>query len=267
MTTIDVPCYSDGNFISPMITNVAHGFFGRRGGVSNGLYTSLNCGLGTQDNADAVVENRKRVADVLGAAPDHLISMKQVHSATCVYVEKPWTVDTRPDADGFVTDVPGLALGVLTADCGPVLFYGEKSSGAPVIGAAHAGWGGALKGVLESTVREMARQGAGLDGIHASIGPCIGPASYEVKMDFIGNFLNQDPENERFFKAGRGEDSYYFDLPGYITWRLAMAGVRHVSIGGQDTYAADHDWFSYRRSTHRKETDYGRQISAIMIRN
>ena len=262
---IDVPCFSDGNFISPIVTNIAHGFFGRRGGVSEGLYESLNCGLGTWDNPEAVIENRARVARVIGTTPDKLISLKQVHSPTCVYVNQPWDVDNRPEADAFVTDVPGLALGILTADCGPVLFYGEKHDGSPVVAAAHAGWGGALKGVLESTVREMARYGAALDGIHASIGPCIGAASYEVQMDFIGNFLNQDPENERFFKSGNG-DRYYFDLSGYIAWRLALAGVRHVSIGGQDTYAGEDYWFSYRRATHRAEGDYGRQISVIMIR-
>lgn len=263
----DVPCFIDGNFIPPHVARVAHGFFGRRGGVSTGIYQSLNCDFGTADDGASVTENRARVARAIGAAPGNLISMKQIHSATCLFVDRPWVPESRPDADAFVTDVPGIALGVLTADCGPVLFYGQKDDGTPVVGAAHAGWGGAFKGVLDSTVRMMIERGATPDSLHAAIGPCIGPASYEVKMDFVDRFMADDPDNERFFKPGRGEGSVYFDLPGYIAARLAGAGVRHVSIGGPDTYAEAEDWFSYRRTTHRGEGDCGRQISVIMIRD
>lgn len=244
---------------------VHHGFFGRQGGVSTGVYDSLNCGAGTTDRVENIRENRGRVALALGCHPAALVTLKQVHSADCVEVTAPWPQEDRPEADAMVTDVPGIMLGILTADCGPVLFYGEKDDGGPVIGAAHAGWGGALKGVLEATLQMMQQKGAVLNTIHASIGPCIAQASYEVGMDFIAHFLNDNPENEHFFKEARREGHFMFDLSGYIASRLAVAGLRYVSITGVDTYSAESEYFSYRRTTHQGKNDYGRQISALVI--
>lgn len=258
-----LPFIKDHNFI-PAEKPVTHGFFGRQGGVSSGVYASLNCGLGTADAPDHVHENRLRVTRTLGAK--NLVSLKQVHSPVCLYVADPWEIAERPEGDSFITDVPGLALGILTADCGPVLFYGERPDGTPVIGAAHAGWGGALKGVLETTVRAMSQHGVSIQSIHASLGPCISPKSYEVQNGFADAFMEQDPQNEHFFKAARREGHLMFDLPGYIALRLSLAGVGHISITGLDTYGAEADYFSYRRTTHKGEQDYGRQISALVIR-
>lgn len=241
---------------------VAHGFFGRKGGVSSGLYDSLNCGMGTQDDVANVTENRGRVATALGAGK--MVSLKQVHGDTCLRVNAAF--DDRPEGDAMVTDIPGVALGILTADCGPVLFYGEKDHGAPVIGAAHAGWGGALRGVLESTVKAMKDKGARAETIRACIGPCIGPKSYEVQAKFADPFLERDPAAEHFFRPAHRDGHLMFDLPGYIASSLAAAGVRYVAMTDIDTYRAEEDYFSYRRATHRAETDYGRQISAIVIR-
>lgn len=253
------------SFFVPADKSVNHGFFGCKGGVSTGLYDSLNCGAGTADKIENIRENRSRVALALGCNPASLATVKQIHSAECIFVSAPWAQDDRPAADAMVTDVPGIALGILTADCGPVLFYGEKEDGSPVIGAAHAGWGGALKGVLEATLEMMRERGAVPGSIHASIGPCIAQGSYEVGMDFLGHFLNDNPESEHFFKEARREGHFMFDLPGYIASRLGQAGLRHVSITGVDTYGSDKDYFSYRRSTHNGEADYGRQISALVI--
>jgi YfiH family protein len=261
---MSVHILKDSRFV-PDRAPILHGFFGRQGGVSTGLYSSLNCGLGTADTPENVRENRARVALSLKTKPENLLSIKQIHSNICHYVAAPWTQDSRPDGDALVTDVPGLALGILTADCGPVLFYGEKENGAPLIGAAHAGWGGALRGVLESTIDTMIAHGALRDRICASIGPCIAQASYEVRNDFITPFIEHDPHSEHFFKSARAEGHLMFDLPGYIASRLGRAGVRYVSITGVDTYSSEKDYFSYRRTTHRKEGDYGRQISALVI--
>ena len=242
-----------------------HGFFTRMGGVSDGIYQSLNCGPGSDDAPERVQENRACVAEELEVQPDSLLSLYQVHSADCVYVDAPYT--QAPKADALVTDQAGIALGILTADCGPVLFYGEKADGAPVIGAAHAGWGGALKGVLQASVDCMVEHGANKQSIRAVLGPCIGPASYEVRTDFAEPFLEQDEANEHFFKSACKEGHLMFDLPGYIAKRLAEAGIRHVSLTGLDTYSDERRFFSYRRATHRGESDYGRQISAIVIKS
>lgn len=257
---------SDTNFL-PNDEKIAHGFFGRRGGISTGLYGSLNCGFGTKDASVNVKHNRDTVADALSVVPAGLLSVKQVHSATCLYIDKPWAHDQRPEADAMVTDRPGLALGILTADCGPVLFYGEKTDGFPIIGAAHAGWGGAFKGVLESTVKTMIDHGATLASIRTSVGPSIAQKSYEVGDEFVARFIGADPANEHFFKDSRQSGHSMFDLSGYIASRLAIAGVRQVSLTGIDTYAQENDYFSFRRTTHRHEPDYGRQISAIAIQN
>ncbi|MEM8833372.1 MAG: peptidoglycan editing factor PgeF [Pseudomonadota bacterium] len=244
---------------------VKHGFFGRTGGISGGLFESLNCGIGSDDAAEKVMTNRQLVAREFGKELDHLCTLYQVHSPDCIIVnQKADTNDVQ--ADAMVTDKPGLILGVLTADCGPILFEGKKTSGPSVVGVAHAGWKGAVGGVLESTLLKMQELGSPLQNIKVAIGPCIGPASYEVGQAFIDPFLEQSDENERFFKETATEGKLMFDLPGYIAQRLALAGVKNVSISGHDTYKEEQSFFSYRRKTHRDEPDYGRQISAIMIK-
>ncbi len=245
---------------------IQHGFFGRQGGVSEGLYDSLNCGLGSDDSDEAVRENRTRVAGHFGLGADQLMSVGQIHSPDCLYVDSIFSLgDDRPEADAMATDKSGLALGVLTADCGSILFAGEKTCGAPVIGAAHAGWGGALKGVVESTLERMQELGAEMQTIRATVGPCIGPKSYEVSVGFETPFLERNPEDEHFFREARKEGHLMFDLPGYIASRLAQAGVKQATITGHDTVPDEDRFFSYRRGTHRNEPDYGRQISAIAI--
>jgi len=246
---------------------IAHGFFGRQGGHSEGMYASLNCGPGSNDHPDKVQMNRGLAAQEIGLEASKLLSLNQVHSDKCVLVKEPYPIEERPKADALVTDIPGIGLGILTADCGPVLFSGEKENGDPVIGAAHAGWGGALKGIVSSTVQTMGECGAVPESLRAVIGPCIGPASYEVSAGFETPFLEQNPENEMFFKATRKEGHLMFDLPGYIASRLAEAGVRQVVISGIDTYAQEATCFSYRRATHRSEPDYGRQIAVIAIQH
>lgn len=245
---------------------VFHAFFGRAGGVSGDIYASLNCGVGSADEPERVTENRRRIAASTGVAPENFLTLHQIHSDKCVTVKEIWDMKDRPQADAFVTDVPGIALGILTADCAPVLFYGENAKGKPVVGAAHAGWGGALKGVLESTVKAMNALGAESAKIRACIGPCIGRASYEVTEEFSAPFLEQDEANEKFFAAGKRPSHLMFDLAGYCASRLAGAGLRQVFIKDLDTYFNEEDFFSYRRSTHRQEKDYGRQASVICIK-
>ncbi len=258
--------YKDGGFTEVCADKISYGFFGRTGGVSEGVFASLNCGPGSNDDINAVMENRKRVAANINAAQDEISSLWQCHSAECVFIDKHVAQgDDRPKADALVTDVPGLGIGILTADCGPVLFTAQKADGSPVIGAAHAGWGGALKGVLEDTIAKMVQAGAVPDSFHACVGPCIMQGSYEVKEDFMRPFAIKHEEAEHFFKAGRKEGHLMFDLPGYIAMRLALAGVRSVRLMGVDTYKEEETCFSYRRATHRGEADYGRQMSAIVI--
>jgi YfiH family protein len=245
---------------------VRHGFFGRGGGVSRGIYSSLNCGIGSGDDPAAVRENRRRVAAAMGAAPENFVTLHQVHSALCVTVTKPWGMEQRPQADALVTDVPGLAIGVLTADCAPVLFRGRAADGRTVIGAAHAGWGGAVKGVLEATVAAMGAQGVAPGDLRAAIGPCIGPDSYEVGEAFRAPFIAQDAANAEFFSPATRPGHEMFDLPAYAARRLRAAGVTHVACRGIDTFFNEEDYFSYRRSTHRTEPDYGRQVAVIAIK-
>ncbi len=243
----------------------AHGFFGRRGGVSTGLYASLNCGPGSGDDAAAVAENRARVAAALGGGD--ILSLYQVHGAGCLSVDAPFDQNAeRPKVDALVTDQPGLLLSILTADCAPVLFYGESAAGKPVIGAAHAGWRGVLGGVLESTLHAMAHKGAVAERITAAIGPCIAKRSYEVSLAFYQEFLQKDEAAEGFFGAAAKDRHFLFDLPGYCALRLSRAGVRQIALADLDTYAASDDFFSFRRTTHKAETDYGRQIAVICIR-
>ncbi len=245
---------------------IKHGFFGRQGGVSAPPYDSLNCGLGSNDDMESVHQNRAVVTGQLFVNKENLVTLAQVHSAKCLPVTRQFEGDEkRPEADALVTDRAGLAIGVLTADCAPVLFTGRKEDGAPVIGAAHAGWGGALNGVTDATLVLMQEMGAMQDSIRAAIGPCIAQASYEVSIGFEKPFLKRDPEDERFFKAARKDEHLMFDLSGYVANRLAQAGVQQITIIGQDTCADEERFFSYRRATHRGEENYGRQISVIAI--
>ncbi len=236
-----------------------HGFLGRTGGVSTGLYASLNAGLGSDDAPEAVVQNRARA--LAAVAPGaRLVTLHQVHSATAVDAGD-WTDEARPRADALVADRPGIALGILTADCAPVLF---EDAAAQVIGAAHAGWKGAIGGVLEATVAAMERLGARADRIRAAVGPCIARRSYEVDNGFRQRFLSADPANERFFTDGRAGHAW-FDLEGYCAHRLAGAGVGRVETLGTDTRSDPSRFFSYRRATLAGEPDYGRQLSLIAL--
>jgi YfiH family protein len=244
------------------LAGIRHGFFTRRGGVSAGIYDSLNCGFGSDDDRAAVAENRTRVAGALGASGDRLITVHQVHGTTVARVDRPWTPDQAPRADGLVTRTPGIVLGILAADCAPVLL---ADGAAGVIGAAHAGWKGALGGVVEATVAAMVAEGAERSRITAVIGPCIGPASYEVGIEFEARFLEADATNRAFFARGRTQDKRQFDLPGYLLARIGRIGLARVDALGLDTLAGPEDWFSYRRTCLRQEPDYGRQISAITL--
>jgi YfiH family protein len=228
--------------------------------VSRGLYDSLNCGPGSQDDPAAVAENRARVAARLGVAPEGLLSLHQIHSPTVVVATGPWPAE-RPRADAAVTATPGVAVGALAADCAPVLFADVEGG---VVGAAHAGWRGALDGVLEATVAAMEGLGARPDRIAAVVGPCISQPAYEVGPEFVERFLDDDPEHARFFAGGRG-DRAQFDLPGFCLARLRAAGVGRAEWIGRCTFADPDRFFSYRRTNHAGEPDYGRQIAAIRL--
>lgn len=243
-------------------SGLRHAFFIRRGGVSDAPYTGLNCGFGSKDKRDNVAENRRRAAAALGLPAEGLLTVFQTHSPDAVVVETPWAPDDSPHADALVTAMPGLALGVLTADCGPVLFADPE---ARVIGAAHAGWKGALTGVLESTLEAMEGLGAARGRIRAAVGPCIAQASYEVGQDFADRFIDDKPDNADFFRIPPGADRPRFDLPGYIARRLQAAGIEDPCLLGRDSYAEEELFFSYRRATHRGEPDYGRSLSAICL--
>ena len=239
---------------------VPHGFLGRKGGVSEGVCAGLNVGWGSLDDRAAIAENRRRA--VKAVAPGaRLVTLHQVHSAEAVAVTEPWPDEARPHADAMITDRPGLALGILTADCAPVLLADEAAG---VIGAAHAGWKGALAGVVEAAVAAMERLGAERGRIAAAVGPCIARRSYEVDDAFRLRFAEADARNDRFFAPGRDE-RHQFDLEGYVAARLAAAGVRRVEALGLDTYADPDRFFSYRRATHRGEPTYGRQLSLIAL--
>ncbi|HEY0594427.1 peptidoglycan editing factor PgeF [Sphingopyxis sp.] len=237
---------------------IPHGFFGRRGGVSTGELASLNCGLGSNDEPALIAENRRRVADaVLPGAT--LTGLYQVHGNRCVIVDGNTDLAARPEADALATRTPGILLGILTADCVPVLFA-DRDAG--VIGAAHAGWKGAIAGVTDATLDAMESLGASRADIAVAIGPCIARASYEVDENFVQRFVVDDPANERFFAAGKPGHAM-FDIAAYVAARLAAAGVTRIAIGGQDTYAETDDYFSYRRACHKGENSYGRQLSVI----
>jgi YfiH family protein len=244
------------------LLTVSHGFFGRRGGVSKGIFASLNCGPGSGDERADVIENRKRVSDALSpGAP--LLTLYQIHSGNAVTVTAPWNIGEGPQADAMATNVPNIALGILTADCAPVLFADPQ---AKVIGAAHAGWKGAISGVTDSTIAAMEALGAKRDRIFAAIGPCISQTNYEVGPEFRERFLESDSGFARFFIPSDKLDHFRFDLEGFVAKRLDSAGLAGVEHLSTCTYAAEDDFFSFRRATHRDEKDYGRQVSAIVLK-
>jgi len=245
---------------APALAGVLHGFAGRRGGVSAGIHAGLNVGLGSEDDRAAVMRNRELARDALlpGAA---LVTVHQVHSPDVVTVTGPIPDNYRPAVDAMATNRPGLILGILTADCVPVLFADAEAG---VIGAAHAGWKGALGGVTDQTVAAMEALGAVRERMVCAIGPCIGRSSYEVRLDFAARFEAADAENERFFAPGR-EGHCQFDIAAYVAARLAGSGIRTIGMLGEDTYSQPDRFYSYRRSCHRGETDYGRQISMIAL--
>ena len=242
---------------------IAHGFFTCEGGVSTGIYASLNCGPGSNDAREAVIENRRIALSALARESDStLVTLYQIHSGEAVIVDAPWTLGDPPKADAMATRMRGLALGILTADCAPVLLMDHDAG---VIGAAHAGWRGALTGVIDSVVAAMESLGADRARIAAAIGPCISQRNYEVDDGFREKFLAAEAASERYFAAGKRAAHWQFDLEAYVTQRLTRAGVENALPLGACTYARESDFFSFRRNTHRGVPDYGRQISAIML--
>ena len=244
------------------LAGIRHGFFTRQGGVSTGIYASLNGGIGSWDNDADVVENRARMAAALDVEPRRLITAYQIHSPQVIVADEPWPIEARPRADGIVTRTPALAVGVSTADCGPVLFAEPQ---ARVIGAAHAGWRGALAGVVDATIAAMERLGAARERIRVAMGPMIRQANYEVGPDLTERFAAADSESGSFFAPAARPGHALFDLPGYIAARLRRAGVTHIEDLNACTYADAARFFSYRRATHRGESDYGRHVNAIAL--
>ena len=244
------------------LPGIRHAFFTRAGGVSQGIYASLNGGLGSRDAPENVRENRARMAAAVGAAPDHFMSAFQIHSPDVVVAETSWTRETAPRADAIVTRVPGLAIGASTADCGPILF---ADSSAGVIGVAHAGWKGALVGVLEATIDAMEKLGAARWRMVVALGPLIRQPNYEVGPELVTRFVEADPDNTGFFRPSERAEHALFDLGGYIVRRLTRAGIPSVDDLGLCTYADPQRFFSYRRATHLREPDYGRHINAIAL--
>ena len=250
-----------GSSLLSAIPGLRHAFFSREGGVSEGIYEGLNGGIGSNDDTANVAENRRRMAEQMGVTPDRLLTLYQVHSPDVVVATTPWGGAARPKADALVTRTDGIAIGVTAADCGPILFVDPN---ARVIGAAHAGWKGALTGVLESTIGAMEKLGADRGGIVAAIGPMIRQHSYEVGSEFVERFLDADAGNAMFFLPGERDGHSMFDLAGFIRMRLENAGLLMIDDVGIDTYS-DERFFSYRRSVHRKEPDYGRHVHAIAL--
>jgi polyphenol oxidase len=249
---------------SPLLSSVPglrHAFFSRNGGISDGIYAGLNGGIGSNDDPTKVAENRRRMAEHMGVPVEYLLTVFQVHSPDVAVASAPWDSASRPRADAIVTRTEGLAIGVTAADCGPILFVDPN---ARVIGAAHAGWKGALTGIVESTVEAMEKLGAGRTNIVAAIGPMIRQHSYEVGSEFVERFIDADAENSLFFLPAAREGHAMFDLAGFIRKRLENAGVLVIDDIGIDTYS-DPRFYSYRRSVHRKEADYGRHVHAIVL--
>jgi YfiH family protein len=254
-----VPALTAKNLDLP---GVRHAFFTRLGGVSEGVYDSLNGGVGSRDEAARVQENRARMAQCLGAAPERLLVPFQIHSADALRVTEPWSAEARPRCDGLVTKTQDLALGVTGADCGMLLFADPRGG---VVGACHAGWKGALTGMVEATVAQMETIGARRRDIHIALGPVIGRHSYEVGPEFVAQFLSVERSYAQFFSSSHREGHSMFDLPGFIAMRVERAGVASFENLQVDTYADERRCFSYRRSVHRKEPDYGRLVSAIAL--
>ena len=244
------------------LDGIRHGFLTRSGGISCGIHASLNCGYGSRDRASDVAENRRRVAVAFSAADGLLNTLHQVHGTTVALLDRPFEAGRGPKADAMVTRTPGLALAVLTADCAPVLFADAEAA---IVGAAHAGWRGALGGVVNATIDFMLRLGARTDRMHAAIGPCIGPPSYEVGVEFKAAFLAVDGHFASHFSAGGRPGHCQFDLPGFLAERLRARGLARVENLGRDTYGEPESFFSYRRASHRGEDDYGRHASVIML--
>ena len=244
------------------LPGIRHAFFTRQGGVSSGIYESLNGGVGSRDAAAHVAENRALMAQAVGVRPENFLSAYQIHSPDVVTVEQSWAPEARPRADALVTRVPGIAVGVSTADCGPILFADAR---ARVIGAAHAGWRGAFTGVIETTIAAMEKLGADRANIVAAAGPMIRQSNYEVGPEFVERFQADSAANARFFAPGAKDGHAMFDLAGYIAARLSAAGIAHVEDIGRCTYADADTFYSYRRSVHRNESDYGRHINAIAL--
>jgi YfiH family protein len=250
-----------GSPLLSAIPGLRHAFFSRDGGVSGGIYAGLNAGIGSNDDPAHVAENRRRMAEQMGVSPAHFLTVHQTHSRDVAVAAAPWENASRPRADAIVTRTEGLAIGATAADCGPILFVDPS---ARVIGAAHAGWKGALTGILESTVEAMEQLGAERGGILAAIGPLIRQHSYEVGCEFVERFIEADAENARFFIPAARENHAMFDLAGFIRMRLENAGVLMIDDVGVDTYS-DERFYSYRRSVHRGEPDYGRHVHAIIL--
>ena len=245
------------------LSRIKHGFFTRKGGVSaDDTYASLNCGFGSNDSAANVTQNRARVARALGAQKSSLITPYQTHSADVIVATEAWTPDKAPKADAVVTTKKGLAIGILTADCGPVLLADEKAG---IVAAAHAGWRGAIGGVLEATIATMIRLGAKRSRISSALGPCLHQACYEVGPEFQAQFTETDPDYARFFSHIGNNERPHFDLPGFIMYRLEQAGLEEIANTATCTYENESLFFSFRRNTHQNSGDYGRQISAIVL--
>jgi len=244
------------------VSGVRHGFYGRRGGVSGGVYASLNCGYGSGDDVELVRQNRAQVARDLDALEGSLLTVYQVHSADAVVVDAPWAREDAPHADGMATNVRGIALGVLAADCAPVLFADQEAG---VIGSAHAGWQGAFKGVIEGVVRHMVSMGARRASIKACVGPCISQANYEVGPEFVERVLGESQAHGSFFVPSVKPGHSMFDLKAFVALRLRQAEVGSAHVMSTCTYADEAGFFSFRRTTHRKDPAYGRNISAIVM--
>lgn len=247
---------------APVLGGATHAFFTRQGGVSTGVYASLNGGVGSNDDPQAVAENRRRMAETLGVAPTHFLVPFQIHSAEAIAVSAPWAADARPRCDGLVTATPGIGLGVTGADCGVLLF---SDAHAGVIGACHSGWKGALTGIIEATVAAMTELGASRQNIRAALGPTIGQKSYEVGPEFLALFVTADEANRRFFAPSPRGGHAFFNLPGFIAQRMEEAKIGTFEDLALDTYADEARFFSYRRTTHRKEPDYGRLVAGISL--
>lgn len=244
------------------IPTLKHGFFTRKGGISTGLYEGLNCGLRSRDKAEHILKNRQAALHSLSPQATRLCGLYQIHSATPRLLQQPWDNEAMPQGDAIVTAEKNIAISILTADCAPVLLADPDHA---IIGAVHAGWQGALGGIIENTIRMMCDRGAQRRSIRAAIGPCIAQKNYEVGAEFRDNFIRQNPNYSRFFKTSPPQGKYHFDLKGFAAHRLEEAGIEHMDILPRDTYADHGHFFSYRRACHEKEADYGRQISMIML--